>query len=284
MTYTNPRLRRVEMKFMLDADLSEQVREWAIDRLGVDENCAADGSNSYDIQSLYLDTPDHDLYHRTGVIGKAKHRVRRYGSDEMLVLETKRKKNMVVRKNRTAVFESDFASGVLNLSRQSGGGVAESNETSGETDEPWCGDWFLKRIAERRLFPATQIAYRRFARTSTVNGENLRLTIDSKMVARSPRGWSVAMPGDVRRADTCSGFRSLGEFEILELKFENQMPHLFKELLRSFPIPGTRFSKFRTAMQHQLTRTDRAHPVVARPAIPVAAFHRTHATEQMSNA
>ncbi|EMI57342.1 polyphosphate polymerase domain-containing protein [Rhodopirellula sallentina] len=281
MTYANPRLRRVEMKFMLDADLSEQVRDWAIDRLGVDENSASDGSNSYDIHSLYLDTPDYDLYHRTGVIGKAKHRVRRYGSDEMLVLETKRKKNMVVRKNRSAVFESDFAAQVLELSRQSGGSVVASDQSSGE---PWCGDWFLKRIAERRLFPATEIAYRRFARTSMVNGENLRLTIDSNMVARSPRGWSVAMPGDVYGDDARSGFRSIGEFEILELKFEKQMPHLFKELLRSFPIPGTRFSKFRTAMKHQLRRTDRAHTGVARPAIPDAAFHRTHATEQMSNA
>lgn len=299
MTYTAPSLRRVEMKFMLDAALSEQVRQWAIDRLGVDENCAGDGSNSYDINTLYLDTPESDMYYQTGVIGKAKHRVRRYGRDQMLVLETKRKKKMVVRKNRTAVFESDFMARAANPMQPK-----IACEPNADDADLWCGDWFINRIADRRLTPAIQIAYRRFARTTTVNDENLRLTIDSNMAACAPNGWNVATPRHDASSALNRGFRSIGDFEILELKFQNQMPTIFKELLSSFPIPGTKFSKFRTGMEQKLTGVNRSHvdtgpitePQITEPhaaaphvegphaGVAMPSFNQGHRTEHMTNA
>ncbi|MCM2374997.1 polyphosphate polymerase domain-containing protein [Aporhodopirellula aestuarii] len=259
MTNTDPSLRRVEMKFMLDESLSSQVRDWAIDHLGIDENC--DEGNSYDINSLYLDTPELDLYHRTGVIGKAKHRIRRYGRDQMLVLESKRKKNMVVRKNRTAVFESDLTPRLMSRSSDRVSQIADSattEETVAETEDVWCGDWFMRRLVKRNLAPAVQIAYRRFARTSMIDGENLRLTIDSNLTAAPADNWNVAGKHDDFLEGDRNAFRSIGNFEILELKFQNSMPHLFKELLRTFPIPGTNFSKYRTAIGQRITPTHRS--------------------------
>ena len=230
MTNSKPTIQRIEMKFQLDASLSREVKDWARDHLGVDDNCNSGGDDSYDIYSLYLDTPELDLYHRTGRIGRAKHRIRRYGKEQTLWVETKRKKNMVVRKNRTAVFESDL------MAR-----LAACPLDRAAFDDPWCGDWFIDRVAARRLQPAIQIGYRRFARTSTLDGENLRLTIDSNMHAGPIDGWNIA-------SDSSNAFGSIGDSEILELKFHNQMPHLFRELLRTFPIPATGFSKYRTAI------------------------------------
>lgn len=118
-------------------------------------------------------------------------------------------------------------------------------EGSGEAVDrpPWCADWFIDRIVHRRLQPAIQIGYRRFARTSTLGDEHLRLTIDSQIAATPSNGWNVS--------GTCSGaLGSIADCEILELKFHNQMPHLFKELLRQFAVPATGFSKYRTAMTH----------------------------------
>lgn len=222
----NRKLKRIEMKFQLDATLSLQVREWARDRLGVDANCNSQSGDTYDISTLYLDTPEMDILNRTGRIGSAKHRIRRYGDEQTLWLETKRKRKMVVRKNRTAVFESDY------LSR-----------STGSFTEPWCGDWFFDRIAKRQLQPAIQIAYRRFARVATLDGESMRLTIDSEMHARSVHRWSVG-----RRSCGNSGTTPFGACEILELKFHNLMPCLFKELLQTFAIPATAFSKYRSAV------------------------------------
>lgn len=224
------KLKRIELKFRLDTGLSEQVRDWARDHLGVDENCEPDAGDTYNINTLYLDTPDMDIFHRTGRIGAAKHRVRRYGDEQTLWLETKRKKKMVVRKNRTAAFESDY------LSR-----------TANSAGDPWCGNWFLDRVAARGLEPAIQISYRRFARIATFKGVNMRLTIDSHMLARPIKGWHVG-----RDSDTACDAIPFGDCEILELKFHEAMPLLFKQLLRTFAIPSTEFSKYRTAVAAQL--------------------------------
>ena len=80
-TDVQPIDQRVEMKFRLDASLSAEVRAWAREHLGIDENCNSDGSDSYRISTLYLDSPEFDLFHRTGVVGQAKHRIRRYGEE-----------------------------------------------------------------------------------------------------------------------------------------------------------------------------------------------------------
>jgi VTC domain len=112
-------------------------------------------------------------------------------------------------------------------------------------ESPWCGDWFATRIIERRMQPTVQVHYRRFARTSTLNGENLRLTIDYQLQRSPADGWNVASTSE----NLNHGQRvSTTEAEILELKFHNRMPHLFKELLRTFAIQPASFSKYRTAM------------------------------------
>ena len=228
-TTSQKKLERIEMKFRLGPELSEPVRQWARDHLGVDENCNANSGDTYDINTLYLDTPDLDLFHRTGRIGSAKHRVRRYGDEQTLWLETKRKKKMVVRKNRTAVFESDY------LPR-----------AAGSSTDAWCGNWFLERIAQRGLQPAIQIAYRRFARVATLKGESMRLTIDHDMRASTIRDWQVNHAATNHMSEM-----PFGDCEILELKFHGSMPWLFKQLLKTFAIPATGFSKYRTAVAAQ---------------------------------
>ncbi|WP_253155653.1 polyphosphate polymerase domain-containing protein [Stieleria tagensis] len=227
------------MKFLLDAERSAQVKSWAREHLDSDAHCNSESDDSYDINTLYLDTPELDLFHRTGVVGNSKHRIRRYGNDAMLWLETKRKKQLVVRKNRTPVSPDDLTPRLTAIS------AGTADQASPNTEHPaWCGDWFLQRVTERHLLPAIQIAYRRFARTRVVGQETLRLTIDSQMKARPIDGWNVATESG---APLCPAV-SFGHYEVLELKFHDQMPSLFKQLLTQFVIPGTGFSKYRAAL------------------------------------
>ncbi len=99
--------------------------------------------DSYDVNTLYLDTPELDLFHRTGELGNAKHRIRRYGDESTLWVETKSKKANVVNKNRTATNEVEVISRLSDFANQT----------------PWCGDCFAGRIIERRLQPTVQIHY-----------------------------------------------------------------------------------------------------------------------------
>ena len=103
----------------------------------------------------------------------------------------------------------------------------------------------MQRIADRSVRPAVQVHYRRFARTSTLEGENLRLTIDSHLQASRVSGWDDSL---VRNQSSVERRQNVSPVQILELKFHNQMPWLFKELLRTFAIPASGFSKYRSAV------------------------------------
>ncbi len=234
MTEQHIQDKRIELKYLLDAHLAMEVRRWAREHLGVDAHCNPLLGDSYEVNTLYLDSPELDLYYRTPEIGRTKHRIRRYSDEATLWVETKRKRSNVVNKNRTATSEAEL--------------IAHLTETQSAYDNPsngWCGDWFIDRLKERRLQPTVQVHYRRFARTSVLGGECLRLTIDSHLQASRAEGWNVGSSTDVNR---CLRY-SATDTEILELKFHNQMPHLFKDLLRAFSIPATKFSKYRTAVQ-----------------------------------
>ena len=246
---------RIELKYVLDEPLAQRVKEWARQQLGVDPHCSASLVDSYDVHTLYLDTPELDLYHRTGVAGQSKHRIRRYGHEKMLWLESKRKKKDVVRKNRTVVSEEEVFQHLIVKAADAAEGITacldspSSSQHSGslpsEQPQVWCGDWFNERMTERRLQPAIQVHYRRFARTATIHDENLRLTIDSQLQASRVDGWHDTLIAN--HPSHASRF-NLSPVHILELKFHNHMPLLFKELLSKFAIPAGGFSKFRTAV------------------------------------
>ncbi len=229
--------KRIELKYLLDERLAQDVKAWARERLGCDPHCCESLVDSYDVHTLYLDTPTWDLYHRTGVVGSTKHRVRQYSHEktnsheQTLWLECKRKKKNVVHKNRTAVPALEAADRLCGQPS-----LDHSN---------WCGDWFVQRIADRCLRPAVQVHYRRFARMSTLEGENLRLTIDSHLQASQVSGWDDSL---VRHCSNGDLRQNVSPVQILELKFHNQMPWLFKELLRKFAIPASGFSKYRSAV------------------------------------
>ncbi|TWT79365.1 VTC domain protein [Planctomycetes bacterium CA13] len=228
--------KRIELKYLLDECQSQQVKLWAREHLETDAYCDPQLGDSYDIHTLYLDSSELDLYYRTGVIGKTKHRIRRYGCDPGLWIETKRKKKFVVKKNRTMVIDHELHPRVTASDPK----LALQNESS------WCGDWFLDRIANRQLQPSVQIYYRRFARTAVIGGESMRLTIDSDLQAMASSDWRV-------REHDSELMSAIDNVQILELKFHNHMPYLFKELLREFPLSMTSFSKYNAAVE--ATRT-----------------------------
>lgn len=225
--------RRIELKFLLSKTVSSQVRSWADERMHADPHCTSTTGDSYEIHTLYLDTGNLDLYYNTGVIGTTKHRLRRYGNEEKIWIETKRKKKDVVQKQRTLITPQD-----LNLL---------SHPHSG--NPAWIGAWFQRRVMERDLHPATLVHYQRYARIAAHQGRTIRLTIDNQLAGRRYCLWEV--PGRLATLNELSP-----DLEILELKFYETLPPLFKHLLLEFPILATGFSKYRTAVADTAFQAD----------------------------
>ncbi|QDU80120.1 VTC domain protein [Polystyrenella longa] len=220
---------RIELKYLLDNQQSCAIKEWARKHLDSDPNCVPRGHDHYDVSTLYFDTQELDLYHRTGRVGRTKYRIRGYNDRETVWLETKTKKKVVVSKNRSAVSTEEF-------DRYLG----QQNSSGARLEEPWSGRWFQDGLSEHLLIPIVQIGYQRFARLGVFDGEAMRLTIDNQLEA------SHATSNQLR---TPSHERSIATPDILELKFNNQMPAPFKQLLSLFPLTLHGFSKYRTAVE-----------------------------------
>ncbi|EKK03722.1 protein containing VTC domain protein [Rhodopirellula baltica SH28] len=230
--------KRIELKYQLDSSLALEVKQWAREHLAADPHCKS--GDTYDVNSLYLDTPQLDLFHQTGSIGRRKYRVRRYGSESNLWLESKSKKKNEVQKTRCVGSEDEVMNTLWELER------ASRDSESAPAPKASLGDWFRDQAIKKQLQPTTQIHYRRFARMGSELGQNMRLTIDSQLHASPASGWEVA--SEEAGSDRTQRVKAT-ELEILELKFHRIMPHRFKELLREFPIPVTGFSKYRAAVR-----------------------------------
>ncbi|QDT41723.1 VTC domain protein [Gimesia alba] len=217
--------RRVELKFILPKALSNSVRNWAKERMDPDPHCQTFPSDSYEIHTLYLDTSSLDIYRKTGVAGLTKHRLRCYGNESNIWVETKRKKNNIVLKKRSTISAEEL----------------EFIHQPHSAESLWTGAWFQQRVLQKNLQPTALVHYQRFAQTARHQNRTIRLTIDSQLTGCRSSLWEV--PNRAPRWTSLSP-----EIEILELKFHNVLPPLFKKLLLEFPILSTGFSKYRTVM------------------------------------
>jgi hypothetical protein len=211
-----------EVKFLTPADRADEVRAWARERLRPDPHAEGGSGATYRITSIYYDTAAFDVFHRTGSYGRAKFRIRRYGSATSVFLERKLRAHGIVTKRRTSIPIGDlrrFAAG---------------------PDPGWSGHWFERRIAVRSMSPACQISYQRMALLGGDDAGLIRLTLDDDL--RASETDSPAFRPDA------DGMPLLDGQAILEMKFRFAMPAVFKELLKEFQLYPQPVSKYRLAI------------------------------------
>lgn len=213
-----------EMKFILPAEAAETVLVWARKHLSPDPHGGTSNGDGYRVNSLYFDTPKLDVYQRNGSYGKAKYRVRRYGSEANIFLERKLKSRGLVSKRRTRIPDAD----IFRL-------------VNGDATPDWIGYWFRRRLLARRLFPKCQIRYQRVARVGETPEGPVRLTLDREVSAFPSKEYHVyeAGPWKPILPDQC----------ILELKFRNGVPILFKSLIDELQLTAQPVSKYRLCIQ-----------------------------------
>lgn len=208
-----------EIKFLVDPATADRIRAWARQHLQADPHGGGPFGDTYSTTTLYLDTPDLDVFYRRGSNGRAKYRVRRY-DDNVIFCERKLRTATRLAKRRTQVALGDVARAF----------------TPDLAD--WPAEWFQRRILTRRLAPTCQVRYTRMARAIDTPTGVARLTVDDTLLAGPVDGVRFGTP------DT----PFLEGQVIMEMKFRQVLPARFKALLEELHLsPGT-VSKYRHAM------------------------------------
>ena len=213
-----------EVKFVIDAALAANVRQWARQHLEADVHGYGAHGDEYDTTSVYFDTDAQDVFNRRGSFARSKYRIRRYDGDDVVFLERKMRQPAVLAKRRTIV-------PLDSLSRLDGA----------EADDGWLGAWFRSRLTARRLRPVCQIAYSRMARGVVRQGDQVRLTLDADLRA-------LPVPGPLFAESSVDPAMALPAQFILELKYRGPLPALFKQLLSEFALTPQSASKYRLGM------------------------------------
>lgn len=221
--------KRYELKFTVTTNLAAEIRDWALKNMGPDPFLEGCEDDSYQVTSLYLDTPQFSIFHRQAESENRKYRVRRYGDSSKVWLEVKRKKGDLVRKKRTWIDETEVS------------GLTEIDDSIDDHQNENSDRWFRARINRYDLQPCTWIEYRRFARVQESTSLGARLTIDRDIRCMTARDWSV--PNGLGAAASC-----ITPHCQLELKFCGTMPTLFKSLMNTFSLARSVLSKYRTSV------------------------------------
>lgn len=209
-----------EIKFLITPAMAPRLLDWARRHLEPDPHGQGRFGDEYDTTTLYFDTPHLDVFHRRGSFARAKYRVRRYGHEEWVFLERKLRRPGVLSKRRTMVPHAALT-------------CLEAPDLPADLQG---ADWFRRRLTLRSLAPVCQVSYRRTAREVETSEGPARLTFDSRL-----RAVEIGTP-----SFTTSPGVPVGEgLLILELKYRQYMPSLFRRLVEEFALRTETASKYR---------------------------------------
>lgn len=230
-----------ELKFELSADDVVRMKAWARGHLQPDPY-GVDGC--YRVTSVYCDTPAFDVFHRSDGYRTSKLRLRRYGASPVVFLERKVRRSDRVRKRRVEVAPEELG----RLAEYVGGKTPPAG---------WAAGWFLERALRKQVAPACRVGYRRTAFFGMAGPQAVRVTIDEDLVGVPARGWEAPPLQE--------GLELLPGGALLELKFHEAMPELFRRLLPELPLQTARISKYRRCVRLCGLAKDRPAPAAPLP-------------------
>jgi hypothetical protein len=212
---------RFETKFLLAADSVRNVVGWVDSRLETDPHGGADGG--YQVSSLYFDSPDFEIFRMAQAGAVDKYRVRRYGSEDVLHLECKSK-----RQDRTMKWRVTIPAAELPRVEQACG------------PESWAGDWYAEALRARSLRPVCHVSYSRRAWSGCVEGEHVRVTLDQDLRCQRAEGLRSCLAGPgVPLLEGC----------VLEVKFTRSLPDAISTWTTALGVEPQRLSKYRRAVE-----------------------------------
>ncbi len=212
-----------EVKFLILETVARQVEAWAGEHMQRDAFADLSNGGAYQTTTLYLDTPQRDVFHRAPEHRNRKFRLRRYGGEQIIFLERKTRRGDRVAKRRCNVPMEELAA-----------------LTAQAAADGWAGAWFRQRVAAQSLQPACRLTYDRTAFVRLAEEGPLRLTLDRRIRGLATDAWDLT-PLD-------AGHGILPEQVICEFKFRGTMPALFKQVITSLQLESGSVSKYRRMM------------------------------------
>ena len=212
-----------EYKFLIAADLAVRVEQWAQRGLQLDSHINP-ALGSYQITTLYLDTPAFDVFYRSRGFRSSKYRLRRYASDARVFLERKTRRGDRVEKRRTDVPLGEVSQLAAHLAI-----------------ETWPGPWFGHKAAQLRLGPICRITYERAAYVGLDDSVPFRLTLDRNIRGERAGGWDLLPIAD-------SVPTVLAEQVVCEFKFRGRLPRIIRDFITDLNLTPAGVSKYRRVM------------------------------------
>jgi len=217
------RIPAFELKLVLPETLARTLEAWAEQRMQRDQFGNPEDGGAYQTTTLYLDTPQFDVFHRSPGFRRRKYRLRRYGLESRIYFERKSRRGDRVRKRRSDALLHDLPRLV-------------ADEAAAE----WSGAWFRERIALHSLLPACRVTYRRTAFVQASDQGPVRLTFDREIRGVSDGSWDLT-PVD-------GGDCLLDGAVVCEFKFRESLPALFKQVIVDLQLQSGSMSKYRRLM------------------------------------
>lgn len=233
------RFRRHECKYLISEESAAAIRSYASPYLKPDPYAAAEPDLSYDISSLYLDSPDLKLFRETedGLLNRIKLRIRTYDDapESPVFLEIKRRFNQLVLKGRAPVDRNVMATLLA-------GGAPDASFL--QVDHQDCYEEFSAWMARWLAQPTVWVGYRREAYVGTIN-RDVRITMD-----RNLRCCPV---------DRANGMARISwqpvetRMVVLEVKFDHSFPDWVTRLIQQFQLDRRSYSKYGMSIRRGLT-------------------------------
>jgi hypothetical protein len=227
---------RYELKYILGESYAQGVRDFVSPHLEPDPHARPDRGNTYVISSLYLDTPDLQLYRQTcqGIKNRFKLRIRFYDDDpdHPAFLEIKRRVTDVIRKERATVTRGA-------VRRVLRGDPPDMSFLMGDVVNPKSGSALLNFCGLCDRIGAIGQVYVSYLREAYVSpdSDSIRVTFDRQLSAtRYKQGADLAVPTD--------GIDARVGGVILELKFTDRFPPWMREVVGEFNLMRSPAAKY----------------------------------------
>ncbi len=242
------RYERYEMKYFIPESYIEPISEYISAYCGLDEYSAKSGDGFYAVNSLYFDTPSFLFIknRKDDLDDRINMRIRFYGENPELpyFMEVKRKVKGYIIKRRARITDGDLDRVIYDS--------AYSYPMQEGSKEYSNFHYFLHLLHSHGAVPQIIIRYLRKAYFSTIN-DYARITFDKDLV------YQVRDTLDIRLHDGTSvpyigmNFPGGGRYVVFELKCNITVPVWFLDIIRTFNLERSAFSKYALAMQEVIT-------------------------------
>lgn len=224
---------RYELKYLLRSSMVPELRSDLLQFMELDPH--GDGQQGYALHSVYADSPNlHCFWEKVeGLKFRRKLRFRRYLGQQDVFVEIKQRADRTIQKRRVRCTLDE-------LERWFGAG-AESEPAAATTDGVLAEARYLWQMLA--MSPTMAISYRRLAFSGRFE-RSLRVTLDSR-VRYSPDELDIRRPFEVGKPLLDA------DLVVMEIKFDDRVPHWLLRLVARRQLRMVRLSKYCSAVDRE---------------------------------